>query len=131
MSAVVGWGILAVYLLGYVACWRSITWAVSRTNYEPQLEDVVFGLIAGSIATLIWPLILIVTGIRRVCNSRGIDPQRVLMPRAEKRRVALDAREQRIRKLERELGITKEKEPSLFVQGPCPAPPEDPGHFSV
>lgn len=106
-----GWIILGFYLLGYVLMWRTIVWALVTDDYygrsTRKIEgiDVVAAVFIGSFFTLFWPVVLAGLAVRYVYVARGLDVSRVLMPRSVKRVRDLDEREQRIKELERELGV--------------------------
>ena len=102
------WLVAGLYVAGYLVCWRTVCWwfATDEAMGDPvDGEDLVFGVVLGSVVTLFWPPVAIGLLIRRVYRWRGAAVQALVIPRAHKRRIALDERERRIKALERELGL--------------------------
>jgi len=92
-----GWLILAVYVVGYVLLWRTVTWAVISDfgGYRPDDVDVAFGVFLGSILSLFWPFILAGLIVRSIYRARGDEAISALMPRAVQREREVSARAKR------------------------------------
>jgi hypothetical protein len=99
----VGWIILGVYIVGYVSNWRYLAWAAANDgSYNRKLEglDIVFGILIGSMLSLFWPLVV----VYRIMMTKSPSGS-WMMPRNIRKEKELEAREQEIKKMERELGI--------------------------
>jgi hypothetical protein len=108
---VIGWLIFGAYLLGYACFWRRIVWALASDFGPRDNEDILFGVVLGSILTLLWPLAIPIFAIQSVVLTR----QHLLMPRHVRRQQRVEAREREllirerhILELERELGLKNE-----------------------
>jgi hypothetical protein len=104
-----GWLILAAYLLGYAATWRTVVWGILTADRSVEntydAVDVIFSLIFGSLATLAWPLIRAGLLVRRLAASRTGDATVLLMPRPVRQARRIAAQQERIHELERQVGI--------------------------
>lgn len=99
------WIILAVYVVGFVFTWRRSAYVlasdVSFDRHRITGDDLVLGLMVGFLIACFWPIV--VPGYitwQIVGNSAFISE-----PKHIKRERELEQREERIRRLERELGI--------------------------
>lgn len=103
-----GWVILAVYIAGYIGCWRSLCWFFITDfafTSKPDGEEIFLGILMGSLLGFLWPGVLIVAAARRVYLRNPESVVSLITPRAYKREVELKNREERIETLERELNI--------------------------
>jgi hypothetical protein len=103
----VDWIIIGVYLLGYVGLWRRLAWWFAKENAIGGLsgEDVVVGAIMATLVCLFWPLVATGLLVRAIYRRREEDVVHAIMPRRVRREAELREREERIERLERELGI--------------------------
>ncbi len=104
----IGWVILGFYCLGYVLMWRTVVWALVNDmtfGSRPAGDDIAFAILCGSLITFFWPFIFSALLVRRIYRAQGKDALVVLMPRSIRMGQKLAARQAKIERLERELGI--------------------------
>lgn len=101
------WIILAVYVIGYVLMWRTVSWAILSdvSPDNPDGVDICMTVLLGSLGTLLWPIILTGLAVRTVYRRKDGEAVYALMPRRVRRERELRDREKRIAAMERELGI--------------------------
>lgn len=92
-----GWILLAVSLYGWIACWRRLSWLLYQDCYKPDAADLSFAIFIGALLGLFWPIILPFY----VAQKHGLLTAFMKPPRREREH----EQEERIRQLERELGI--------------------------
>ena len=114
-----GFLIFWIYVVGWFLSWRVTTqWFVYGMvvgNRKPDGEDIVFGLIIGAMAALMWPLYMPFVIVKQHLIERtSVDASGVMLRligepaklRNRRKEAELHEREYRIRQMERELGIT-------------------------
>src|SRR5262245_20628582 len=105
----IGWIILAVYVLGFVLSWRSITYFWFREFRgigEPETWDIVMAMFFGSFCALFWPIIVPARICYWLVSHHEDGFVGFITPRNTRRERELKERERRIERLERELGMT-------------------------
>jgi len=107
-----GWVIWGSYLLIALIVWRRIAWILIDAmawGSKPDTEDVVGGLVFGGALAAIWPATLVVwmlvLGERRYGIVTSATHGFLKAPRYRRREMELREREERIRRMEREVGI--------------------------
>lgn len=107
-----GWGILIIYAAGYLHCWRlAARYFIYDFGYNPEGEDIFFGIITGAFIAILWPLILPIYYTRKVIHAMGWNPNQLALkavgepPQQKLRRLEQEAehRERRIQEMERNI----------------------------
>lgn len=111
----IGWLIFAVWLTGFLLCWRTASWMVTRDlalGDPPDGSEIAGGLIIGAVVSIVWPLVvpvrILYTSGLLLRGADGIHSGFMRPPKAERERALRDQAERqqrRIMELERLNGI--------------------------
>lgn len=111
-SPLIHWFLWAVYVVGFLLCWRTASWIFATDGGSKgglDGEDIVWGLFMGAILSLAWPVVvplrIAYTHDWLAAGGRGIHQGFMRPPKAERERALRQKvadRDREIRALERQ-----------------------------